>query len=356
MSVLQGGFECTRMAYLPRIGYFLQHATSLGQGPTEVPWTGADLIAYSLCSTAPNTNTWKRFADVDIQMTCTPDPATGSAGPPPNPGTGTSATRYSANIGRYTYAKTVTIGTFPVTPAVISGSGLNAQSSAPFATYVISDSVAVNVNTDTEVKVTETILIGYVDSGGTPQPGTMYTVTLVGRWFNGRLADAVASEVIALYPAAGVGTVWNQSLITKDAAGLTVFSGGPGIIGGSSGSGTFGDVHVDWPAIADGLCWGYYRTKDSVTEIHQVASRDLVSNGPHTQIFTPGTFSWGISKYTVSLDPTVAPVFVSTVSHPSYFSNDRYMAENDGTLTLFIARGDIQQPPDGIAIWSNSWF
>lgn len=343
-SSLMEGFHCARQVLLLRPGFFLRTGTGSGQGLTEVPWTGQDLrltSSYGLCATAPNTGSWKRFANVRIQMTCTPDPATGSsASPPSNPGTGVSSHDYQASINAYQPIRTISVN------AVTSGSGLDARTSAPFGVYTISDTLVVNANTDTQTHVTETILLGYTD-GVTNFPGTIYTIVLEGNWFNGRLAVASAAAALALNISAGVDTVWNQSYITQDSTGATVFSGGPGIIDA--------DVAADWPSLPAGMCFGYYRSKSHITESHSVIGRDLWPIGPHAEAVTPGTFSWTINKYTVNMDGTLTPN--STLSHPTYSTDDRYIAENDGTLTLFIASGDVQEYPDTSGgFWSNSWF
>jgi hypothetical protein len=199
-SGVSWGHSYTRAAWLARRGASL--CTSLSSGdiqPSAVHWDGADLSSHGLMTASGaseqlDAGAWKRFLDAEVIMTCTPDPATETYG---SAGSGTSSTDYRLHW-------TTRQGTKSVITNTTTGSGTDARTSTPPAGVsheLMSHTVSVVTDTNTEVEITETWVYDRVIDG-THSSG--FTVQLSGHWWNGQLISTLVDECWTLYQA----TTW----------------------------------------------------------------------------------------------------------------------------------------------------
>lgn len=342
-SGLGAGYQWIRAVWLWRPGFYIHSGDQvLGQSLPEVHWTGANLDAHSLCSSAGNGGCWKRFGSVDVKMTCVPDPATGSGGPPPIAGTGISIYEFSASCNQYQPVVSIS------TNGAQAGSGQDARFQAPFPIYVISDNLVVNIDSDSEVKVTETVLLGYVDGGGNQIPGTMYTITLVGHWSNGRFASDVFAAAWALWNNPAAAPSLNQQQVSLDTNGVLFADGFEGFGGNQYNF----IARSDWPGVlpvpgdlTTDAWFGYYQSQNHEWEQHMFFGSDGVVRGPFETALPVGSRNFVIRKFNVTIDGQLS--FDSDIppGH-TYFSNDRFIGEPDGTKSFYVPIGDISIEAD----------
>lgn len=354
---LRAGQNDYRGVFLNRTGFFLKYNFGggayyafNGQGVAELPapaglvppatqgpgWPGqVNLDTYALASDL----TWKRFLNVDIKMTCVPDPQTGTPGSPPNAGTGTSKHEIQGFVNQYNPAVTITQN------ATTAGSGWNAQFDFNFPTYVISDNLSAITNTDTEVEVQEVIQIGWDDGSGHPPTTVFYTVTLVGHWYNGRLAGEIFFDAWNFYQSVlpSPWGMWGKDnfgnviqLFLPGASGQPVFDlvdEAPSLASPGGWPTAFG---TNWPA------FGYFCPSHPWYEYHAFLGIDAVIYNSHVFMHPAGTGTWSMKKYpvTVGLGALSAP---STIPGPTRYSNDRYICEPDGTPNLLVLQATADE-------------
>lgn len=361
---LRAGQNDYRGVFINRTGFFLKKSGGVyigyqGQGVSELPqpaglvpapgspvgpgWPGTDMDVYALASDL----TWKRFLNVDIKMTCVPDPQTGTGGSPPNAGTGTSKHRIQGLVNPFNPFVTITQN------ATTAGSGWNAQYNANFSTYVISDIVTVVTNSDTEVEIQEVIDIGWDDGSGSPPSTVFYTVTLDGHWYNGRLAGEIFFDAWNLYQSV-LPSPWG--FWGYDNSG-NVISLLPPPIGGSIAGVPVLALPSEYPAQfpspggwpssfgTNYPCFGYACPSHPYYEYHAFLGIDAVIYNTHVANHPAGTGTWSIKKYPVAvgLGTLGAP---TTIAGPTRYSNDRFVCEPDGTPNLLVLQATSDELVD----------